>query len=149
MVRFILQVIKEASINKDVKIGKGLLVYVGFYKNEKQTDLDWALRKTLSMCLWEDENDGRPWRKGISEIGGDVVFVYDKNIYAKTSGDRPEFDDCMDDKAAKETYDKLVLKAKQTYKMDKVHVVQFGEKANICLINDGPITIDVDSFNKK
>ena len=59
MVRFILQVIKEASINNDVKIGKGLLVYVGFYKNEKQTDLDWALRKTLSMCLWEDENDGR------------------------------------------------------------------------------------------
>lgn len=152
MVRLILQVLREGCVTTArgaVTLGRGLLVYVGFGAGEKQSDIDWALRKTLSMCLWDDESGARPWRRSLAEIGGDIAFVYDPNAAAATDGDAPARGGCMDDSAARTAYERLVAAAAAAYCAERVHAVPFGERADIRFVNDGPITIDVDSLRKK
>ena len=151
--KFILQCVERASATKNdgsvIEIGNGILVYVCFNKKDKEDDLNWSIRKTFSICLWEDEKDGRPWRKGITDIAGQIIFVYEPRIYASVdNSSEPSYDDLMPTEAATMMYQNLIEKANASHP-GHVFAIPFGEKAKIDFINDGPITITVDSFHRR
>ncbi|KAH0789313.1 D-tyrosyl-tRNA(Tyr) deacylase [Histomonas meleagridis] len=152
--KFILQCVEKATATKSdgsvIEIGNGILVYVCFNKKDKEDDLNWAIRKTFSICLWEDEKDGRPWRKGITDISGQIIFIYEPRLYASVdNSSEPSYEELMPEGDAIKMYSKLIEKANASHKQDHVITIPFGEKAKLDFVNDGPITITVDSFHRR
>ena len=151
--KIIVQRTTHASVSVDgsvvVEIGQGFVCFVAFRKGEKEDGFAWGLRKLLSTAFW-DGDDGSPWRKSISDVGGSIVFIYDAGIYADVdSADVPKFDELLEEEEAKKWYDKLVGKVKEQYKPEKVFAQPIGQKLKVDFINDGPLTITIDSFNRK
>jgi D-tyrosyl-tRNA(Tyr) deacylase len=131
------------------RIEQGILCFIGFHKNDKDGDMDWIGKKALSMFYW-DSDTGVPWKKGISEAQASVVVVPEPGLIATVDfDDRPNFDDVMPPSAANQLYDKLVALMKRTYAADKVFGVPFDASKRIDFVNDGPVTISVDSFHRR
>ncbi|OHT14743.1 D-tyrosyl-tRNA(Tyr) deacylase [Tritrichomonas foetus] len=134
---------------KICEIGVGVVCFVGFHKDDKDDGLVWAVRKLLSLFLW-DNDDGTPWKKSIADVDGGIIFVHDSGLNATVdSQNHPTFENCMSEADSRKWYDKLIQRVKSQYKADKVFAQPFGEKMKVDFVNDGPLTITIDSFNRK
>lgn len=151
--RILLQRAKNAVVivdgEKKCEVPIGFVCFVGFRKDDKDDGLNWAIRKLLSLFLWEAD-DGTPWKKSIADVDGGIIFVHDPCLNATVdSQNQPSFENVMPEEQSKQWYDKLVQKVCSQYKADHVFAQPFEQKMKVDFINDGPLTINIDSFNRK
>ena len=134
------------SEKKISKINKGILILLGIHKNDTNSDLDYIVKKTTNLRIFEDQK--KNMSLSIQDINGEILIVSQFTLCAETKkGRRPSFINAAKPKEAKKLYDKAIEKFR---KMNlKVETGQFGENMNVNLVNQGPVTIIINSKDNK
>ena len=149
--RVVLQRVSEASVtveNKRVaEIGTGLLLLLGIENEDTQEDIDWLCKKICSMRIFND-NAGL-MNLSVEDVKGDAIVVSQFTLHASTKkGNRPSFIKAAKPDLAIPLYEKFVTTLEQ-HLNKKVQTGEFGAMMDVALVNDGPVTILLDSKNKE
>jgi D-tyrosyl-tRNA(Tyr) deacylase len=149
--RVVLQRVTSASVTVSEKtvgeIQKGLLVLVGIEDADTQEDIDWLVTKITQLRIFADENEVMNF--SVEEVNGDVLVVSQFTLHAATKkGNRPSYIKAARPEVAIPLYEKFVSALE--HKLNKkVPTGIFGADMKVALLNDGPVTIIIDSKNKE
>jgi D-aminoacyl-tRNA deacylase len=149
--RVVIQRVANASVTVESKvvaeIQKGLLVFVGIEEADTQEDLDWLVTKITQLRIFGDENE--VMNLSIQDVGGDVLVVSQFTLHAATKkGNRPSYIKAAKPDIAIPMYERFV-KALESKLGKKVPTGIFGADMKVLLLNDGPVTIQIDSKNRE
>ena len=149
--RVVIQRVKRASveINEKLhsKIHHGLLILLGVISEDGQEDVDWLCRKLINLRIFNDE-DGI-MNRSIKEVNGSFLVVSQFTLHANTKkGNRPSYIRAARPEHAIPLYEKFVECLKSESGLE-VGTGEFGADMKIELVNDGPVTIIIDSKNKE
>ena len=148
--KVVIQRVSQASVTIDEKIvaaiQNGLLVLVGIEDVDSQEDIDWLAAKVANIRIFGDEN--QVMNLSVKDIGGDVIVVSQFTLHANTKkGNRPSYSKASKPEVAIPLYENFVNKLELELGK-KVQTGVFGADMAVGLINDGPVTIVIDSKNK-
>ena len=148
--RLVIQRVSKAAVyvddNEVGRIKKGLLVFIGVERYDNDTDLTWLINKLVNMRIFPDETS--KMNNSIVDVNGSVLLVSQFTLYASTKkGNRPSFVNSADPKIAKLFYNKFITALKEL--SVNVETGVFGANMQIELVNDGPVSICLDSKNKE
>ena len=149
--KVVIQRVSQASVTIDEKIvaaiQKGLLVLVGIEDVDSQEDIDWLAAKVANIRIFGDEN--QVMNLSVKDIGGDVIVVSQFTLHANIKkGNRPSYSKASKPEVAIPLYENFV----NTLELElgkKVQTGVFGADMKVLLLNDGPVTIIMDSKNKE
>ncbi len=146
--RALIQRVSSASVDVAGKrvssIGPGLLVFLGVMKGDTAKDLAYIVRKVSNLRIFEDEN-GR-MNLSVLETGGEVLVVSQFTLAAETrKGNRPSFTSAEEPEKAEAAYEEF-MRHLADFGV-RVCGGSFGAMMNVALVNDGPVTIMLDSRN--
>ena len=149
--RVVIQRVTNASVTVEAKvvseIQKGLLVFVGIEEADTQEDLDWLVTKITQLRIFNDENE--VMNLSVQDIDGDVLVVSQFTLHAATKkGNRPSYIKAAKPDFAIPMYERFV-KALESKLGKKVPTGIFGADMKVLLLNDGPVTILIDSKNRE
>ena len=149
--RLVIQRVKEASVSIDGEkvsaIGKGLLVLVGVETGDTEEDVKWLVGKTAGLRIFDDENG--VMNKSIQDIGGEALAVSQFTLTASTRrGNRPSYIRAAGHELAVPLYEKYCDSLAETLGKPVGRGV-FGADMKVALVNDGPVTIIIDSKLKE
>lgn len=149
--RAVIQRVNEASVTIDHKtesaIGKGLLVLIGIEDADTDEDIDWLSRKIVNLRIFDDENG--VMNRSVKEVNGDLLLVSQFTLHASTKkGNRPSYIRAGKPDKAITLYEKMIAKL-GIYLLKKIQTGEFGADMKVSLINDGPVTIVIDTKNKE
>ena len=149
--RTVIQRVTNASVTVESKvvaeIQKGLLVFVGIEEADSQEDLDWLVTKIAQLRIFNDENE--VMNLSVQDIDGDVLVVSQFTLHAATKkGNRPSYIKAAKPDFAIPMYERFV-KTLESKLGKKVPTGIFGADMKVLLLNDGPVTIQIDSKNKE
>jgi D-tyrosyl-tRNA(Tyr) deacylase len=149
--KVVIQRTLEASVTiegeKVASIEKGLLVLVGIEDADTQEDRNWLASKIVNMRIFPDEND--VMNKSIIDANGDIIVVSQFTLHASTKkGNRPSYIKAAKPDFAIPMYENFVAQVEQELGK-KVQTGRFGADMKVALVNDGPVTIIIDSKNKE
>lgn len=147
--RAVIQRVSAARVRVDERlvghIGRGLLVLLGIANGDKPDDADWLLDKLLNMRIFE--NDLGKFDRSVGEIGGELMIVSQFTLLADTrKGRRPSFSDAARPEEAVPLYEYMVQQAR--VRGVNTATGEFGAHMAIELVNDGPVTIVIDSAER-
>jgi D-tyrosyl-tRNA(Tyr) deacylase len=149
--RAVLQRVTQASCvvdgNTTGEINNGFLVLLGIEEADTAEDLDWLAQKIVGMRVFSDEND--LMNKSIADVDGNILLISQFTLFASTKkGNRPGFTRAAKPNVAIPLYEQMIVKlAALTHK--KIETGIFGADMKISLVNDGPVTIMMDTKNKE
>ena len=149
--RVVLQRVSSASVTVSEKIvgeiQKGLLVLVGIADADTQEDIDWLVTKITQLRIFGDANE--IMNLSVEEVNGDVLVVSQFTLHAATKkGNRPSYIKASKPEVAIPLYEKFVTTLENKLGK-KVPTGIFGADMKVALLNDGPVTIVIDSKNKE
>lgn len=149
--RALLQRVSQASVTiaglEKSRIGPGLLILLGIESADDDSDVEWLSKKIAPLRLFEDE-EGK-MNRSILESGGDALVVSQFTLHARTrKGTRPSFDKAARPEQAIPLYEAFV--AALAVELGKpVATGEFGAMMAVALVNDGPVTLMLDSRNRE
>ncbi|MFV0530147.1 MAG: D-aminoacyl-tRNA deacylase [Flavobacteriales bacterium] len=147
----VIQRVSEASVtvNNAIKdqIKQGLLILIGIENNDSQEDINWLSKKIINMRIFDNENG--IMNQSIKEIDGELLIVSQFTLHASTKkGNRPSYIKAAKPDVAVPLYNSFLNYMEQLLEKSVKKGV-FGADMKIALINDGPVTIIIDSKNKE
>ncbi|QVK16905.1 D-tyrosyl-tRNA(Tyr) deacylase [Mycoplasmatota bacterium] len=147
--KIVIQRVSSASVEVEKKIvgqiDDGLMLLVGVTHEDTQEDIDYLVRKIINMRIFEDE-EGK-MNKSLIDTRGRILSISQFTLYANSrKGNRPSFVDSAKPDHAEKLYNKFNEELKN--KDIRVETGIFGEHMNVTLVNDGSVTIVIDSKNK-
>ncbi|MBR1654571.1 MAG: D-tyrosyl-tRNA(Tyr) deacylase [Clostridia bacterium] len=146
--KFVIQRVSKASVTVDNnvigKINKGFLVLIGVTHNDTKEIADLMIRKLLNLRVFSDEND--KMNLSLKDVEGELLLISQFTLYANCKrGNRPDFINAAKPDVAKELYEYIITKCNENGY--KVETGEFGADMKVELLNDGPVTIILDSEN--
>lgn len=149
--RLVIQRVSRASVTiggvLKSEIGKGLMILLGVEDADSQEDVEWLCQKVTRLRIFEDENEAM--NLDINQVGGEFLVVSQFTLHAMTKkGNRPSFIRAARPEHAVPLYE-LFLKRLAEISGLSVRCGEFGANMQVELINDGPVTILIDSKNKE
>ena len=143
--RIVIQRVSQGSVRIDGKIAgeiqQGLLLLVGICPEDGQEDIEYAVRKISQMRIFSDQED--KMNLSIQDVGGQILSISQFTLYADTKkGNRPAFTGAAKPDLATALYDQFNQKLAQTV---PVQTGEFGADMKVSLVNDGPVTIVLDT----
>jgi D-tyrosyl-tRNA(Tyr) deacylase len=149
--RAVIQRVSRASvtISKKIKseIDIGLLVLVGIEDSDNDTDIDWLCKKIVQLRIFNDSNE--VMNLSVLDVGGDILAISQFTLHAKTKkGNRPSYIRAAHPDIAIPLYNKFVTRLSQLMGKE-VRTGEFGAMMQIELVNDGPVTIIIDTKEKE
>jgi D-aminoacyl-tRNA deacylase len=149
--RVVIQRVGHAAvtINNSIKseIKTGLLVLIGIEDADTDEDITWLSNKIVNLRIFDDEN--KVPNISVKEIGGDILLVSQFTLHAATKkGNRPSYIKASKPHIAIPLYEKMIAQL-ETDLGKKIFTGEFGADMKVQLLNDGPITIFIDSKNKE
>ena len=139
----------SVTINNEIvaQIQKGLLVLVGIEDADQLEDIQWLSSKIANLRIFADENE--IMNLSVKEINGDVIVVSQFTLHASTKkGNRPSYIKASKPDIAVPLYESFVQQMELKLGK-KVHTGRFGADMKVSLVNDGPVTIIMDTKNKE
>ncbi len=125
------------------KIGRGLLVFIGVARDDTPADIKYLAAKICDMRVFEGEG-GKPMDRSVVDVGGSLLIVSQFTLYGDVrKGRRPAFDAAAPPDRARELYEELVRELRAT--QVPVATGEFQAMMQVHLVNDGPVTILIDS----
>lgn len=145
--RILIQRVKSASVNINNEIhssiSKGLLILVGIEEADNQEDIDWLCKKASQLRIFDDEKG--VMNLSVKDINGEVLIVSQFTLQAKTAkGNRPSYIKAAKPEISIPLYEKFCANMQELIEKE-VKMGVFGADMQISLINDGPVTIWMDS----
>lgn len=149
--RVVIQRVSEASVvidnNQVALIGKGLLVLIGIVNEDTKEDIDWLCNKIVNLRIFPDD-DG-VMNRSLLDSGNDIILVSQFTLHASTKkGNRPSYIKAAKPDVAIPLYESFVQQL-QNVLGKSVNTGEFGADMKVNLINDGPVTIIIDSKHKE
>ncbi|CAM4067283.1 D-aminoacyl-tRNA deacylase [Flavobacterium sinopsychrotolerans] len=149
--KVVLQRVSSASVTIDTEIvadiQKGLLVLVGVEDADTQEDIDWLVNKITNIRIFGDEND--VMNLSVKDIDGDIIVVSQFTLHASTKkGNRPSYIKASKPQVSIPLYESFVKKIEIDLGK-KVQTGVFGADMKVLLLNDGPVTIVINSKNRE
>ena len=149
--RVVIQRVKRASVEIDQitfsEIDQGILVLLGVIEEDDQNDIDWLCRKLSNLRIFNDENG--VMNLSIKEVNGSFLVVSQFTLHANTKkGNRPSYIRAAGPEHAIPLYEKFIESLRIESGL-KVATGEFGADMKVELVNDGPVTIMIDSKNKE
>ena len=149
--RVVIQRVTSASVvvdnNSVASIGTGLLILVGIEAADSQEDIDWLVSKIIKIRIFEDEN--QVMNNSIQDINGDIIVVSQFTLHAATKkGNRPSYIKAARPEIAVPLYENFNRKLELEFGK-KIQTGIFGADMKVSLLNDGPVTILIDSKNRE
>lgn len=146
----VIQRVSEASVTIDgakvANIQKGLLVLAGFEDADADEDLDWMASKIANLRIFGDENE--VMNLSLKDVDGDMIIVSQFTLHASTKkGNRPSYIKAAKPNMAIPLYESFIQKM-EVVLGKKVQTGSFGADMKVALLNDGPVTITIDTKNK-
>ena len=129
------------------KLGNGLLVLLGIENEDSDSDIEWLSSKISQMRIFDDKNDNM--NLSVNDINGEVLVVSQFTLHASTKkGNRPSYIRASKPDHAVPMYEAFILQMKDKI-LNGVSSGQFGACMQVDLVNDGPVTIWIDSKNRE
>ena len=149
--RVVLQRVAEASVvienNMVSKINTGLLLLLGIEETDNNEDIEWLCGKIVRMRIFPDTNG--VMNLSVADVNGDIVVVSQFTLHASTKkGNRPSYIKAAKPEIAIPLYQSFI-KQMENELGKKISTGQFGADMKVQLVNDGPVTILIDSKNKE
>lgn len=128
-------------------IGTGLVILLGIEDADNQEDIDWLSRKIVNLRIFNDEEG--VMNKSCQEIGGEILLISQFTLHASTKkGNRPSYIKAAKPDVAIPLYEKFKA-ALESHLNKEVKTGEFGADMKVALVNDGPVTIVMDTKDKK
>ncbi|MBP7919846.1 MAG: D-tyrosyl-tRNA(Tyr) deacylase [Parabacteroides sp.] len=149
--RTVIQRVQSASVTIDGEIksaiGKGLLIFLGIEDKDSEADIEWLVKKIVNLRIFDDENG--VMNRSIIEVNGEALVVSQFTLHASTKkGNRPSYIKASKPEKAIPLYnefcDEISLALGKT-----IGTGRFGADMKVGILNDGPVTILIDSQNKE
>ena len=149
--RAVIQRVSECSVtvdgNSTGNITKGLLVLLGIEDADTQEDIEWLSSKVVNLRIFDDENS--VMNKSVLDISGDILLVSQFTLQASTKkGNRPSYIKASKPEFAIPMYEKMIVQLEKDVQK-KIATGIFGADMKVSLINNGPVTIIIDTKNKE
>jgi D-aminoacyl-tRNA deacylase len=149
--RVVIQRVSEASVTIGgqlaSEIGHGLLILLGVEEADTTEDIDWLCKKVSQLRIFSDEND--LMNLSVKDIGGEMLVVSQFTLHANTKkGNRPSFIRAAKPDFAIPMYEKFVETLREASGLT-VETGEFGADMKVALVNDGPVTISIDTKAKE
>ena len=149
--RVVIQRVSTASVSVEGevigKINQGLMVLVGIVNEDDTTDIEWLSNKMVNMRLFEDEQG--VMNKSLLEVGGELLLVSQFTLHASTKkGNRPSYMAAAKPEVSIPLYEAMIQQLEQDLGRP-IQTGRFGADMKVALVNDGPVTITIDSKNKE
>lgn len=150
--RAVIQRVERASVSVDDEvvgaIGRGFLILVGVEESDTTEDMDWLINKIIKLRVFGDAEG--LFNCALEDVQGGILVVSQFTLYGNLhKGSRPSFNRAASPALAEKLYDQFVERLRQAYARDKVAEGSFGAMMKVDLINDGPVTLWVDTKDKK
>lgn len=147
----VIQRVTQASVTIDGvvkgKIGGGMMVLLGIEEADNVEDIEWLSRKVVNLRIFNDE-DG-VMNKSMLDVGGELLLVSQFTLHASTKkGNRPSYIKAARPEVAVPLYKKMIAQLESDLSR-KVETGEFGADMKVALVNDGPVTIIIDTKNKQ
>lgn len=146
-----IQRVSRASVEIDgrvkAQIGKGMLILLGIEESDTQEDIDWLVRKTTGLRIFDDENGvmNRP----ITDIGGEILVISQFTLYASyKKGNRPSWLRAARHDVSVPLYNSFCQRMEEALGKP-IGTGEFGADMKVELVNDGPVTICMDTKNRE
>lgn len=148
--RIVIQRVSSASVTIDgaVKssIGPGLLILLGIGHEDNEADIDYLVKKTAALRIFNDE--GGVMNRSVQDVKGDIIVVSQFTLMASTKkGNRPSYIDAAGHQTAIPLYEEFCRRMGAALGKP-VGTGEFGADMKVALVNDGPVTICIDSRNR-
>lgn len=149
--RVVIQRTAHASVTIDGKvkssIGRGMLILVGIEDADTQEDIDWLCKKICHLRIFDDEQG--VMNRSILDVGGEILVISQFTLHASTKkGNRPSYIKAAKPDVAIPLYEAFCQTLRQSLGHD-IGTGQFGADMKVELLNDGPVTICIDTKNKE
>lgn len=149
--RTVIQRVNNASVTIDSNIKssieKGLLIFIGIENSDNEEDIDWLCKKIINLRIFDDDNG--IMNRSLLDINGDILAISQFTLHASTKkGNRPSYIRAAKSNISKPLYDLFCKKLSSALGKD-IKTGVFGANMKISLLNDGPVTICMDTKNKE
>ena len=149
--RAVIQRVSKASVTVEGtiigQIQRGLMVLVGIVNEDDNADIEWLSNKIIHMRIFDDENG--VMNKSLLEVGGAILLVSQFTLHASTKkGNRPSYISAAKPEASIPLYEGMIQQLQKDLGTS-IQTGKFGADMKVALINDGPVTITIDSKNKE
>ncbi|MDN3668204.1 D-aminoacyl-tRNA deacylase [Echinicola jeungdonensis] len=146
----VIQRVSESSvkINGTIQgqIGKGMMVLLGIEEADDDTDIDWLSKKIVNLRIFGDEKG--VMNKSLIDVDGEVLLISQFTLHASTKkGNRPSYIKAAKPDVAIPLYEEFI-KAMENQLGKNIQTGEFGADMKVALVNDGPVTITIDTKNK-
>ncbi len=144
--RVVIQRVLQASVQVDgetvASIGRGLLVLAGLHESDTAGDMEYITGKILGVRIFNDA--GGVMNLSVTDTGGEILLVSQFTLYGDArKGKRPSYSSAMKPEAAREAFKVFVEQCRSRHEKTKAGI--FGADMKVSLVNDGPVTILIDS----
>ena len=139
----------KVEVNDSVicKISQGFLILLGIENSDSQEDVNWLVSKISNLRVFSD--DELKMNLSIKDVKGEIIVVSQFTLHAKTKkGNRPSYINAANPEHAKPLYDEFISKLKNESGVNVKSGI-FGANMQLAIVNDGPVTIIIDSKNKE
>lgn len=147
----VIQRVTQASVTIDgvVKsaIGNGLLVLLGIEETDTQEDINWLSAKIINLRIFNDQNG--VMNLSLKDVNGDLLLISQFTLYASTKkGNRPSYIKAAKPDVAIPLYENMIAQLQQELQKN-IYTGEFGADMKVNLLNDGPVTIIIDTKNRE
>ena len=149
--RVVIQKVKKASVKVNnqlvVQINNGLVVLAGYEPLDIQEDISWMVHKIIKMRIFKDSENKLNF--SVVDVNGEILLISQFTLHASVKkGNRPSYIKAADSKKAKQMYDQTISEFETVLKR-KISTGKFGANMEVSLVNNGPVTIIIDSKIKE
>ena len=149
--RVVIQRTKQASVTIDghckAQIGLGLLVLIGVMDEDNEEDIAWLTKKIVNLRVFDDENG--VMNKSVLDVNGEILAISQFTLYASTKkGNRPSYIKAAKPEISVPLYERFCEALRSELGKD-IGTGEFGADMKVELLNDGPVTICIDTKNKE
>ena len=149
--RVVIQRVSSASVSIEGKIksniNKGLLILLGIEEDDDANDIEWLCKKIVALRIFSDQED--KMNLSIQDVDGDIIVVSQFTLHASTKkGNRPSYIKAARPERAIPLYEDFKMELEKLTNK-KIGSGEFGAMMEVSLVNDGPVTIIIDSRNKE
>lgn len=146
----VIQRVSEASVKIEGKIksqiGQGMMILLGIEEADGQEDIEWLSRKIVNLRIFPDENE--VMNKSLLDVGGDILLISQFTLHASTKkGNRPSYIKAAKPDISIPLYEQMISALEQELGKS-IGTGEFGADMKVALVNDGPVTIVIDSKNR-